>query len=163
VRKIVRPAFEHATDPTVLGDVDLHGTAQPVPLDSFQWHSIRERSPPPTAASSQRIISPEVWSTQNHAGPRNAPPSTAVSLSSNISPATSTTLSRHNYGLGQSGTYTSPASEAYYKYAVLFFAALIITWVRACLSFLRLLTVFRSLPPPTGFMRLPPRITMPSA
>ncbi|KAF4231733.1 hypothetical protein CNMCM6805_010322 [Aspergillus fumigatiaffinis] len=129
LRKIVRPAFEHATDPTVLGDVDLHGAAQPVPLDSFQWHSIRERSPPPTAASSQRIISPEVWSTQNHAGPRIAPPSTAVSLSSNISPATSTTLSRHNYGLGQSGTYTSPASEAYYKYAVLFFAALIITWV----------------------------------
>ncbi|KAF4160233.1 hypothetical protein CNMCM6069_009304 [Aspergillus lentulus] len=129
LRKIVRPAFGHAADTTVLGDVDLHGTAQPVPLDSFQRHSNRERSPASTSASSQRIISPEVWFTQNHAGPRNASPSTAVSLSSRISPATSTTLSHHNYDLGQSGASTSPASEVYYKYAVLFFAALIITWV----------------------------------
>ncbi|GAQ05182.1 hypothetical protein ALT_2503 [Aspergillus lentulus] len=129
MRKIARPAFEHATATTVLGDVDLHGTAQPVPLDSFQRHSNRERSPASTSASSQRIISPEAWCTQNHAGPRNAPPSTAVSLSSHISPATSTTLSHRNYDLGQSGANTSPASEAYYKYAVLFFAALIITWV----------------------------------
>ncbi|KAF7114708.1 hypothetical protein CNMCM5793_009659 [Aspergillus hiratsukae] len=129
LRKIIRPAFEHATDTTVCGDVDHHRTVQPVPLDSLRRHSSRQRSPTSTPASSQRIISPEVGSPQSHAAPRNATPSFASSLSSTISPGISTTVSRHNYDLGHSGAYTSPASEAYYKYAVLFFAALIITWV----------------------------------
>ncbi|GIK05350.1 hypothetical protein Aspvir_009457 [Aspergillus viridinutans] len=129
LKKIVRPTFEHATDATVAGDVDLHGTVQAVSLDSFRQHSNGERSPSSTHTSSQQIISPEVWSNQSHTGPPNAPPSTAVSLSSNISPATSTTVRHHNYDLGHSGAYTSSASEAYYKYAVLFFAALIVTWV----------------------------------
>ncbi|GIJ86755.1 hypothetical protein Asppvi_005650 [Aspergillus pseudoviridinutans] len=134
LRKIIRPTFELATDTTVSGDVDLHGTVQPVPLDSFRRHSTRERSPTSTPNSSHRIISPDVWSTQNHAGLRNAPPGTAVSVSSNVSPTASTSISHHNYDLGRSGAYTSPASEAYYKYALLFFAALIVTWVPSSIN-----------------------------
>ncbi|RHZ60762.1 hypothetical protein CDV55_102649 [Aspergillus turcosus] len=129
MRKIIRPAFEHATDTTVWGDVHLHRTVQPVPLDSLRRHSSIQRSPTSTPNSSQRIISPEVWPPQSHGGPPNAPPNFASSLSSNFSPGTSTTASQHNYDLGHSGAYTSPASEAYFKYAVLFFAALIVTWV----------------------------------
>lgn len=164
LRKIIKPAFEHATDTTVWGDVDLHRTVQPVPLDSLRRHSSRQRSPTSPPNSSQRNISPEVWPTQSHGGPPDAPPNFASSLSSDTFPGTSTTVSRHNYDLGHSGAFTSPASEAYYKYAVLFFAALIITWVRVCFYHsVHPLTEFRSLPPPTGFMRLPPTITMSSA
>ncbi|KAF4275164.1 hypothetical protein CNMCM8812_002664 [Aspergillus fumigatus] len=128
LRKTAWPVSEYATDITVLGDVDLHRTARSVPLGSLQRLTNRERSPASTAASSHRIISREVRSPQNDDGPQNARPSIADSLSSNISP-TSTTLSRYNYDLGQSETSTTPASAAYYKYAVLFFAALIVTWV----------------------------------
>ncbi|KAF7180002.1 hypothetical protein CNMCM7691_009055 [Aspergillus felis] len=134
LRKIVRPTFELATDTTVSGDGDLHGTVQPVPLDSFRRLSTREQSPTSTPTSSHRIISPEVRSTQDHAGLRNAPPSFASSLSSNVSPTASTSVSHHNYDLGRSGAYTSRASEAYYKYALLFFAALIVTWVPSSIN-----------------------------
>jgi hypothetical protein len=116
----VMPDFEHATDTTVLGDVDLPGTIQPVPLDSFRWHSNRQRSPPFTPNSSHPSISPEIWHTPSHAGPPNAPPGRASFRSYNIT-RTSTSDSRQ-------------ASEAYFKYAVLFLAALIVTWVRACVS-----------------------------
>jgi hypothetical protein len=98
-----------------LGDVDLPGTIQPVPLDSFRWHSNRQRSPPFTPNSSHPSISPEIWHTPSHAGPPNAPPGRASFRSYNIT-RTSTSDSRQ-------------ASEAYFKYAVLFLAALIVTWV----------------------------------
>ncbi|GFF62822.1 altered inheritance of mitochondria protein 6 homolog ARB_06966 [Aspergillus lentulus] len=51
------------------------------------------------------------------------------SRSPQFSPRTSTAVSHHNYDPDRSFPHSRGASEAYFKYAVLFFAASIITWV----------------------------------
>ncbi|RHZ63437.1 G protein coupled receptor family protein [Aspergillus thermomutatus] len=135
---LATPDFAHATNTTSSGDVELHQILQPVPLDSFRRDSNGEQSPATSAPTSSHLhVSPENWSTQSHAGPPNAPPSPACSASSNISPGTWTIASPRNYDLDHADTLHQPdpgshnisASQAYFKYAVLFFAALIVTWV----------------------------------